>query len=204
MFPDLRKGIAKAEEKKTEAEMERKKSEAKIKESEDRMKKREEKKKAKADKKSSSSGKKKKDDDHETGVAKPQDHVCRGKIFQYGKVSLFPTGKGLLPPLLICLTLTSLKMMISLWNGMNGPRSKEDEVRRPHGTMIMCMTSTRERWSQPQLCTTPDLLFMNHATRSGMFIHFLVCHASINVIIIEKRIMLMMMVLTSIRCSTQQ
>ena len=94
MSPDVRKGIAKAEEKKTEAEMERKKSEAKIKESEDRMKKREEKKKARADKKSSSSGKKKKDDDHETGVAKPQDHVRRGKIFQYGKVSPIPNGKG--------------------------------------------------------------------------------------------------------------
>ena len=72
--------------------MERKKSEAKIKESEDRMKKREEKRKAKAEKKSSSSGKK--DDDHETGVAKPQDHVCRGKIFQYGKMSPVPNGKG--------------------------------------------------------------------------------------------------------------
>ena len=95
MSPDVRKGIAKAEEKKTEAELERKKSEAKIKESEDRVKEREEKKKAKVDKKSSSSGKKKKkDDDHETGVAKPQDHVCRGKIFQYGKVSPIPNGKG--------------------------------------------------------------------------------------------------------------
>ena len=52
MCPDVRKGIAKAEEKKTEAELERKKSEAKIKESEDRMKKREEKKKSKSDKKS--------------------------------------------------------------------------------------------------------------------------------------------------------
>ena len=77
---------------------------------------------------------------------------------------------------------------------MSGPRSRGDEVRRPHGTMIICMTSTRERWSLPQLCTTPDLLFMNHVTRSGMFIHFLVCHASINVIIIGKRIMLMMVV----------
>ena len=93
MSPDVRKGIAKAEEKKTEAEMERKKSEAKIKESEDRMKKREEKKKAKAEKKSSGSGKKK-DGDHETGVAKRQDHVCRGKVFQYGKMSPIPNGKG--------------------------------------------------------------------------------------------------------------
>ena len=93
MSPDVRKGIAKAEEKKTEAQMERKKSEAKIKESEDRMKKREEKKKAKAEKKSSSSGKKK-DGDHETGVAKPQDHVRRGKESQYGKVSPIPHGKG--------------------------------------------------------------------------------------------------------------
>eukprot|EP00435_Cladocopium_sp_Y103_P000882 s7437_g1.t1 len=38
MAPDVRKGIAKAEEKKAEAELERKKSEARIKESEDRKK----------------------------------------------------------------------------------------------------------------------------------------------------------------------
>jgi len=92
MSPDVRKGMAKAEEKKTEAEVERKKSEAKIKESEDRAKRKEEKKKAKAEKKSS--GSEKKDDDHEIGVAKRQDHVCRGKIFQYGKASPIPNGKG--------------------------------------------------------------------------------------------------------------
>eukprot|EP00435_Cladocopium_sp_Y103_P033909 s3183_g8.t1 len=93
MAPDVRKGIAKAEEKKVEAEMERKKSEARIKESEDRAKAREKKKKEKAEKKSSGSGKKK-EDDHEVGVAKKQDHVCRGKVFQYGKRSPSPNGAG--------------------------------------------------------------------------------------------------------------
>ena len=96
MPPDVRKGIAKAEEKKTEAEMEKKKSEAMIKASEERAKKKEEKKKSKEEKKSSSSKKKKKDDDddHIAGVAKPQDHVRRGKVFQYGKISSIPSGKG--------------------------------------------------------------------------------------------------------------
>ena len=97
MSHDVRKGIAKAEEKKMEAEMEKKKSDAKIKASEERSKKREEKKKTKDEKKSSSS-KNKKDDDHEAGVAKPQDHVRRGKIFQYGKVSFTPIGKEITAP----------------------------------------------------------------------------------------------------------
>ena len=97
MSLDVRRGIAKAEEKKNEAELERKKSLAKIKESEDRMKKREDKKKAKAEKKSSSSGKKK-DGEHETGVAEPQDHVRRGEIFQSDKMSSIPAGKGTTAP----------------------------------------------------------------------------------------------------------
>ena len=87
MSPDVRKGIAKAEEKKTEAELEKKKSEALIKA-------REEKKKKKEEKKSSSSKAKKDDDDHITGVAKPQDHVHRGKVFQFGKTSFTPIGNG--------------------------------------------------------------------------------------------------------------
>eukprot|EP00435_Cladocopium_sp_Y103_P004064 s3396_g1.t1 len=50
MAPDVRKGIAKAEEKKTEAELERKKSEARIKESEDRKKAKDKKKAEKEEK----------------------------------------------------------------------------------------------------------------------------------------------------------
>ena len=51
MSPTVRKGIAKAEEKKVEAEEEKKKSEAKIKESEERAKRKEEKKKRRKKKK---------------------------------------------------------------------------------------------------------------------------------------------------------
>jgi len=87
MSPDVRKGIAKAEEKKAEAEVEKKKSDALIKA-------REEKKKKKEEKKSSKSKPKGKEDDHITGVAKPQDHVRRGKVFQFGKTSLTPIGSG--------------------------------------------------------------------------------------------------------------
>ena len=83
MSPDVRKGIAKAEEKKAEAEVERKKSDAKS---------REEKQKKKEEKKSSKSESKEGDDDHITGVAKPQDHVRRGKVFQFGKTSSTPIG----------------------------------------------------------------------------------------------------------------
>ena len=72
--PDVRKSIAKAEEKKAEAEVEKKKSDALIKA-------REEKKKKKEDKKSSKSKPKGEEDDHITGVAKPQDHVRKGKVF---------------------------------------------------------------------------------------------------------------------------
>ena len=87
MSPDVRKGIAKAEEKKVEAEVEKKKSDALIKA-------REEKKKKKEEKKSSKSKPKGEEDDHITGVAKPQDHVRRGKVFQFGKTSLTPIGSG--------------------------------------------------------------------------------------------------------------
>ena len=69
--PDVRKGIAKAEEKKVEAELEKKKSEAMIKAREEKKKKEE--------KKLSKSKAKKDDEDHVTGVAKPQDHIRRGK-----------------------------------------------------------------------------------------------------------------------------
>ena len=87
MSPDVRKGIAKAEEKKVEAEVEKKKSDALIKA-------REEKKKKKEEKKSSKSKPKSEEDDHITSVAKTQDHVRRGKVFQFGKTSLTPTGSG--------------------------------------------------------------------------------------------------------------
>ena len=87
MSPDVRRGIAKAEEKKAEAEVEKKKSDALIKA-------REEKKKKKEEKKSSKSKPKGEEDDHVTGVAKPQDHVRRGKVFQFGKTSLTPSGSG--------------------------------------------------------------------------------------------------------------
>ena len=85
--PDVRKSIARAEEKKMEAEVEKKKSDALIKA-------REEKKKKKEDKKSSKSKPKDGGDDHITGVAKPQDHVRRGKVFQFGKTSSTPIGSG--------------------------------------------------------------------------------------------------------------
>ena len=86
MSPDVRKGIAKAEEKKAEAEVEKKKSDALIKAREEKKKKEE--------KKSSKSKPKGEEDDHITGVAKPQDHVRRGKVFQFGKTSLTPSRSG--------------------------------------------------------------------------------------------------------------
>ena len=58
--------------------MEKKKSDALIKA-------REEKKKKKEDKKSSKSKPKDEGDDHITGVAKPQDHVCKGKYFSLAR-----------------------------------------------------------------------------------------------------------------------
>ena len=85
--PDVRKSIAKAEEKKAEAEVEKKKSDALIKAREDKKKKKE-------DKKSSKSKPKGEEDDHITGVAKPQDHVRKGKVFQFGNTSLTPIGSG--------------------------------------------------------------------------------------------------------------
>eukprot|EP00435_Cladocopium_sp_Y103_P002793 s7523_g1.t1 len=92
MAPDVRKGIAKAEEKKAEAELERKTSEARIKESEDRKKAKEKKKVEREEKRSSGSGKKK--DDHPASVAKSQDHICRGKVFQYGRKHPTSIGSG--------------------------------------------------------------------------------------------------------------
>ena len=121
MSPDVRKGIAKAEEKKAEAEVEKKKSDALIKA-------REEKKKKKEEKKSSKSKPKEGDDDHITGVAKPQDHARRGKVFQFGKTSSTPIGSRTnadygayyLPHP----TLTSPLMTISSSIGTNGLRLK--------------------------------------------------------------------------------
>ena len=92
MSPTVRKGIAKAEEKKIEAEEEKKKIDAKIKESEARAKKKAEKKKEKVEKKSKSSKKSDKDD-HVSGVAMPQDHIRKGKIIQYGKGVSSPIGR---------------------------------------------------------------------------------------------------------------
>ena len=160
MSPTVRKGIAKAKEKKAEAEEEKKKSEAKIKESEERAKKREEKKKAKEDRKSSSS--KKKDDDEDiVGVAKPQDLVRRGEKYStMVKGPVPPTGDGLLPPeqmIQICRILTYLEMKTSSLIGTSGPKWRKDEVRRLHGILTMCMTSTKGKLSQQQHCTTLDL-----------------------------------------------
>ena len=90
MSPTVRKGIAKAEEKKIEAEEEKKKSDAKIKESEERAKRKEEKRREKEAKKAKSSKK----DDHVSGVAMSQDYVRRGKVFQYGKRAVSPVGRG--------------------------------------------------------------------------------------------------------------
>ena len=87
ILPDIRKSIAKAEEKKVEAEVEKKKSDALVKA-------REEKKKKKEDKKLSKSKPKGEGDDHIMSVAKPQDHVCKGKVFQFGKTSSTPIGSG--------------------------------------------------------------------------------------------------------------
>ena len=67
--------------------MEKKKSDVLIKAREDKKKKKE-------DKKSSKSKPKGEEDDHITGVAKPQDHVRKGKVFQFGKTSLTPIGSG--------------------------------------------------------------------------------------------------------------
>ena len=94
MSPTVRKGIARAEEKKIEAEKEKKKSDAKIKESEERAKRKEEKKKEKEAKKAKSSKKDDKDD-HVSGVATSQDYARRGKVFQYGKGSASPVGRGI-------------------------------------------------------------------------------------------------------------
>ena len=114
MSPTVRKGIAKAEEKKIEAEKEKKKSDAKIKESEERAKRKEEKKKEKEAKKAKSSKKDDKDD-HVSGVAMSQDYVRRGKVFQYGKGSTSPVGRGISAsaPCYSDQTLTYLMMMTS-------------------------------------------------------------------------------------------
>jgi len=201
MSPDVRKGIAKAEEKKAEAEVEKKKSDALIKA-------REEKKKKKEEKKSSKSKPKEGDDDHITGVAKPQDHARRGKVFQFGKTSSTPIGSRTnadygayyLPHP----TLTSPLMTISSSIGTNGLRLKVGVAQRLLGTMNMCMTLTRERWSQQQHCTMPDPMFMSLAIRALISIHFHVCRAFNNMIIIEIRLPQVMVESISTRCSTRQ
>ena len=139
--PDVRKSIAKAEEKKAEAEVEKKKSDALIKA-------REEKKKKKEEKKSSKSKPKDEGDDHITGVAKPQDHVCKGKVFQFGKTSSTPIGSGtnyshehfLHHPIPMFLPMTT-----SSSNGTSGLRLKVGAAQRLLGTMSTCMTLARER-----------------------------------------------------------
>ena len=113
MSPTVRKGIAKAEEKKIEAEKEKKKSDAKIKESEERAKRKEEKKKEKEAKKAKSSKKDDKDD-HVSGVAMSQDYVRRGKVFQYGKGSVSPVGRGSLPLLHVIQTYQTLMYLMMM------------------------------------------------------------------------------------------
>ena len=139
--PDVRKSIAKAEEKKMEAEVEKKKSDALIKA-------REEKKKKKEDKKSSKSKPKDGGDDHITGVAKPQDHVRRGKCSSLVKRPQLPSGAG---PTLVMKhflhhpTLMSPLMTTSSSTGTNGLRSKVGVAQRLLGTTSTCMTLARGR-----------------------------------------------------------
>ena len=139
--PDVRKSIAKAEEKKAEAEVEKKKSDALIKA-------REEKKKKKEEKKSSKSKPKDEGDDHITGVAKPQDHVCKGKYFNLARRPQLPSGAGLTivmkhflhHPIPMFLPMTTLSS-----NGTSGLRLKVGVAQRLLGTMSTCMTLARER-----------------------------------------------------------
>ena len=138
--PDVRKSIAKAEEKKAEAEVEKKKSDALIKAREEKKK--------KEDKKSSKPKPKGEEDDHITGVAKPQDHVRKGKVFQFGKTSLTPIGSG---------NNTSHEALSSssdtdvpadddfLMIGTSGLRLKVGAAQRLLGTMSTCMTLARGR-----------------------------------------------------------
>ena len=139
--PDVRKSIAKAEEKKAEAEVEKKKSDALIKA-------REEKKKKKEEKKSSKSKPKDEGDDHITGVAKPQDHVCKGKVFQFGKTSSTPIGSGTnySHETLSSSSDTDVPAdddFIIEWD--DGLRLKVGAAQRLLGTMSTCMTLARER-----------------------------------------------------------
>ena len=139
--PDVRKSIAKAEEKKAEAEVEKKKSDALIKA-------REEKKKKKEEKKSSKSKPKDEGDDHITGVAKPQDHVRKGKYFSLAKRPQLPSGAGLtivMKHFLHHPIPMFLPMTTSSSNGTSGLRLKVDVAQRLLGTMSTCMTLARER-----------------------------------------------------------
>ena len=138
--PDVRKSIAKAEEKKMEAEVEKKKSDALIKAREEKKK--------KEDKKSSKSKPKDGGDDHITGVAKPQDHVRRGKVFQFGKTSSTPIGSGTNTShehFLHHPTLMSPLMTTFSSTGTNGLRSKVGVAQRLLGTTSTCMTLARGR-----------------------------------------------------------
>ena len=139
--PDVRKSIAKAEEKKAEAEVEKKKSDALIKA-------REEKKKKKEEKKSSKSKPKDEGDDHITGVAKPQDHVRKGEYFSLAKRPQLPSGAGLtivMKHFLHHPIPMFLPMTTSSSNGTSGLRLKVDVAQRLLGTMSTCMTLARER-----------------------------------------------------------
>ena len=138
--PDVRKSIAKAEEKKAEAEVEKKKSDALIKAREEKKKKEE--------KKSSKSKPKDEGDDHITGVAKPQDHVCKGKYFSLARRPQLPSGAG--PTIVMKHFLhhpipMSLPMTISSSNGTSGLRLKAGAAQRLLGTMNTCMTLARGR-----------------------------------------------------------
>ena len=69
------------------------KSDAKIKES-GRASKEKRRKEEREEAKKAKSSKKDDKDDHVSGVAMSQDHVRRGKVFQYGKESNSPVGRG--------------------------------------------------------------------------------------------------------------
>ena len=200
MSPDVRKGIAKAEEKKTEAELEKKKSEALIKA-------REEKKKKKEEKKSSSSKAKKDDDDHITGVAKPQDHVRRGKVFQFGKTSSSPIGNGTI----------ANSDAISSSSDRDVPddddflieRDEWSEVEKGRGPKATWHNDHVYDFNQGKVVATATLHDagpnVHESCDQGRNIYsFHVCRAFNNLTIIEIRSPLVMVASISTRCSTRQ
>ena len=194
--PDVRKSIAKAEEKKAEAEVEKKKSDALIKA-------REEKKKKKEEKKSSKSKPKDEGDDHITGVAKPQDHVCKGKVFQFGKTSSTPIGSG---------TNYSHETLSSS-SDTDVPADDDFIIEWDEWSEVESGCGPKATWhnehmydfSQGKVVATATL----HDTRSlqvrtRISIHSLACRVSINMIITETRLQQMMVESTLTKCSTRQ